>query len=104
MEQPDRNEGVNIRLETLEKKVEGIEEDIKEHRRQISEQNIATARIEVIVEGLKAQWVNLEVAIRQSLDSQSQDSNTTAWKDVTIEAIKMIGFIAGAIVAGKIFL
>ena len=102
MESETTNEVIKTRLETLEKKVEGLEEDVKDHRRQISEQSIATARIEVIVEGLKAQWVNLEATIRQSLDSQT--NNTTAWKDVTIEAIKMIGIITGAIVAGKIFL
>lgn len=90
-------------LSELQKSFKGLENRVNNH-------DVALAKIELMVESLKTNWASLELTIRQSLDGQQEsqqeanNNNTMAWKEVTIEAIKAIGIVAAAILAGKIFL
>lgn len=91
------------KLKQLEKKVEEHGKEIKDLERRVSGHDTSIAKIELMVESLKSQWTNLERDIRKAVET-TQNNTHQAWKEVTIEAIKTIGVVAGAILAAKIFL
>lgn len=96
-------------LETQINKLEGdvreIREELKHLERRVSGHDTTLGKIEVIVEGLSQKWTVLETKIDKALedDSSAVGKSTDAWKEVTIEAIKTIALVAGAILAAKFF-
>jgi len=98
---------IEQRLEQLEKdtkeKIVELQSSVKDLEGRVNNHDVAIAKIELMVESLKTNWASLETTIRQSLEGQ-QNNQTAAWKEVTMEAIKAIGIVAAAILAGKIFM
>lgn len=87
----------------LEQRIDKLEEEVKHLERRISGHDTTLAKIEVIIEGLSQKWSSLEQKIDRALQSgdDQENKNTQAWKEVTIEAIKTIAIVAGAILAAK---
>lgn len=93
------------RIKNLEESLKNVQDEVKELNKRVAGHDTSIAKIELLVEGLQRQWLALEQHIRQVIEAQnSQDTNTSAWKEVTIEAIKTIGLVASAILAAKIFI
>lgn len=90
----------------LEQRLDKLEEEVKRIERRVSSHDTTLAKIEVIVEGLSQKWSSLEQKIDRALEAEGsqEDKRTEAWKEVTIEAIKTIALVAGAILAAKIFI
>lgn len=104
------NKLLEQRLEQLEahtkEKIGELQTSVKDLEGRVNNHDVAIAKIELMVEGLKNNWATLELTIRQAIDGQqeAQETNVSAWKEVTIEAIKAISIVAGAILAAKILL
>lgn len=101
---------IEQRLEQLEKDTKErfgeLQSTVKDLEGRVNNHDVSIAKIELMVEGLKNNWATLELTIKQALEGQqeSQEMATSAWKEVTIEAIKAISIVAGAILAAKILL
>ena len=92
-----------LRVAKLEEFTKELSISIRELDHRVSAHDNAFARIEVLIESLKAQWTQLDNDIRGVI-RRSERENTHAWKEVTIEAIKTIAYVAGAILAAKLFI
>lgn len=103
-ESTDHNtELLGQRIQQMEKLLDEHDEEIEKLKSRVAGHDTSIAKIEILVEGLKTTWMSLERDIRNAMESNN-DSAHQAWKEVTIEAIKTISLVAGAILAAKIFL
>ncbi|MNW28223.1 hypothetical protein D3C74_50430 [compost metagenome] len=99
------NSYLQQQINKLEDEFKGIREEMRNLERRVAGHDTTLAKIEVIVEGLSTKWSTLETKIDRALerDEEEDSNNTAAWKEVTIEAIKTIALVAGAILAAKFF-
>lgn len=92
------------RLQQMEKLLDEHDDEIEDLKSRVAGHDTSIAKIEILVEGLKTTWMSLERDIRNAMESNKENNAHQAWKEVTIEAIKTISVVAGAILAAKIFL
>lgn len=89
-----------VRIGRLEEENKELDKNVRDLEQRVSAHDTVFARIEVLMENMKTQWTQLDTDIR-TLIHRNQNDNTNAWKEVTIEAIKTIAIVAGAILAAK---
>ena len=90
----------SLRIRQLEEHSKEFDKNVRDLEQRVSAHDTAFARIEVLMENMRVQWTQLDNDIRTLIQRTNSD-NTSAWKEVTIEAIKTIAIVAGAILAAK---
>jgi predicted nuclease with TOPRIM domain len=89
-----------VRVKQLEEFNKSLDRNVRDLEQRVAAHDTAFARIEVLMENMKSMWTQLDMDIR-SLIHRNQQDNTSAWKEVTLEAIKTIAIVAGSILAAK---
>lgn len=97
---------IEQRFKQLEEATRTQQEEIKELNRRVNSHDTSIAKIELIVESMKTEWAKLQVDIRTMLETQANNQNnqTNAFKEITLDLIKMTGIIVAAILGAKLFL
>lgn len=99
----ERIPALEQRVNTLEREISELKKDIRALDKRVDTHDNLLGKIEVIVQNLAVQWKGLETKIDQAIEG-GNSKNTQAWKEVTLEAIKTIAYVTGAILAAKFFI